>query len=256
MKEANKKSPETNSSFFIFLLSGILLTQILIVGSVLFAYFLLRKQILLIPETKVTKEEVAKNSNTSTQDNTTLNTDLLVRNHILTLLNRDDTPFSNMLATKNSWRTFTHPEGIYTLEHPADLSINKVVKEEQGIISSIFDIYEVTYEDNPDFHVYISFDSGGGGSLCANSSCYDVLDYGGLEPIDINSFESYGGSEERLRDIGANYMELRINFEPTENSTYLGRFSAHYENLDQRNIIKEIAKSLVLNKNNFPLIQQ
>lgn len=185
------------------------------------------------------------------------------------LLDQEDSRFPLPLTNSSRWPLFTHPDGIYSIRyHPslqpvlveddpyAESPFVRVVFEprnQQNILGGFCKVCP-TIPDVPfkDYNISISLDTGGGGSLCANSTCYAVLEYLKWEPLQLEAFETYGGGEERLRAYSSPYIEFGLSFEPRENSRYLGRIYSDYSSFSHREVLRLMLESLKLNPGAFP----
>lgn len=147
----------------------------------------------------------------------------------------------------DAWPIFTH-SGNYTIKYHPSLKPTVFLSESSEFPDSVrFTVIGAEDQIN-DFYISISFNGGGGGSLCANAICYNARALGGLEPIKIeNAYLIYGnGGEERLRDYNSDKISFGLSFEPTINAKFIGRISSRYGTGNQREVIKQMLETLEL----------
>lgn len=178
----------------------------------------------------------------------------LVVKRVAEILDKQDAAFSNMLINRQNWIVLTHPQGLYSLSYPKQVSLENDVCLATDCVNLPYTAYHFTYKDYFNFSLNISFDMGGGGSLCANSACYNILEFSNVEQMSLKAYDTYNGVEERLVEPTADYVIYGINFEPRERSKYMGRISGRYGNGQQREVIKQILESLILHPENFKIV--
>jgi hypothetical protein len=168
------------------------------------------------------------------------------------LMEEEDESFENMLLNKSNWKSYTHPDGIYTLRYPANFEMSYVVEDSANDVhfESPFEPVEYTFSESENFRLEIYFYAGGGGNSCTGGGT-DLLRELNLVPVKIHSFNDYIGSMECWKS-GSEFAYFNLSFEPREKSKYIGVISAKYENLTQREVIKEIVELVTLFPDKYP----
>ena len=159
-----------------------------------------------------------------------------VEKRIGELYYQSDSDFKKMLQNQSNWKVYTHPKEYFTFKYPTDLEIKTNASENYIGVT-------LNKGGNDKFLFGVNPYGWGGGSLCANSYCYSVP-FDSIKLNDGHGFYYFFEPDERFRNIHYTYFEYRYLIVPTKVSDFAISVTAHYENEDQRNVVKAMVESL------------